>query len=339
MPRREKGTVILRQWEMLQLIPAGDQPGRAAEELANALDTRGFSVTSRTIERDLEGLQRVLPLDTTPQSRPKRWRWRKQLTLDIPGMEAAEAMALHLTHDMLAAHLPTSFLEALRKRINQADRTLTALAKTSTRLRGRWSDKVRVIPAHIILQPPMIPTKVFQTIQTALLQEIPLEVEYRSSNDAEHRKRLLFPRGLILRGSSIYLIAHEKDSDPNPRHYALQRFVSVKQRELEPWPKGVFSLDTFLRDGARQFGDGAEVAIKAKVSEELCRILRDTPIGKEMRLAGPSGGRFTLTTTVRDTWALHTWILGHAEHIEIEKPAKLRQLIQSRLVAAGKQYK
>lgn len=337
MPRRDKGTVILRQWEMLQLIPAGDQPGKSAEELANALDARGFTVTSRTIERDLEGLRRVLPLDTALQSRPKRWRWRKQLAVDIPGMEAAEAMAVHLTHDTLATHLPASLLEALQKRIHQANRTLTAIAKAGSR--RRWTDKVRVIPAHIVLRPPTIPTRVLQTIQTALLQEIPLEAQYRSHQDAEHRKRLLFPRGLILRGSSIYLIAHDKDGDSDPRHYALQRFASVKLRELERWPKGAFSLDAFLQDGARQFGDGAEVTLKAKISEELGRILRDTPMGKDMRLAGSDDGRFTLTTTVRDTWALHTWILGHAEHIEVEKPAKLRKLIQARIAAAGTQYR
>jgi predicted DNA-binding transcriptional regulator YafY len=337
MPIRSKGNVILRQWEMIQLIPARDRVGMTAAEIASALATRGFPVTSRTIERDLEELRRVLPLDVDNNARPKRWCWRRQPGLDIPGMEAAEAIAFSLMQEILSYHLPVSLLEALRKRINQANRTLTAIAKAGSR--GRWSDKVRVIPAHIILQPPMVPTRIFQTIQTALLQDIPLEAQYRSHQDAEHRKRLLFPRGLILRGSSIYLIAHEKDGDPDPRHYALQRFVSAKLRELEPWPTDAFSLDDFLLGGAKQFGDGAEVTLKAKVSEELGRILRDTPVGKDMRLTGPDEGRFSLTTSVRDTWALHAWILGHAEHIEIEKPIQLRQLMQSRLATAIKQYR
>ena len=45
MPNHAKPNVILRQWEMLRLIPNGDHPGRSVQDLAvarplSALDER-----------------------------------------------------------------------------------------------------------------------------------------------------------------------------------------------------------------------------------------------------------------------------------------------------------
>lgn len=337
MPSRSKGNVILRQWEMIQLIPARDHAGKTATELATQLATRGFPVTSRTIERDLEELQSVLPLDVDNKTRPKRWRWRRQPAVDIPGMESAEAIALSLTHETLARHLPASFLGALKRRLAQANRTLAAIAKAGSH--GLWTDKVRVIPAHVVLAPPVVPTPILQALQSALLRDVPVEVQYKGHKDQSHQSRLLYPRGMILRGSSVYLIAHEKDGDAKPRHFALQRFGNVRLREMEPWPANPFSLDEFLKDGNQQFGEGTLITLQAIVSEELARILRDTPLGENMELTITSTGAVQLSTTIRDTWSLHTWILGHGQHIEVQSPPPLRALISERLAQAARQYR
>lgn len=337
MPSRSKGNVILRQWEMIQLIPARDHAGKTATELATQLATRGFPVTSRTIERDLEELQSVLPLDVDNKTRPKRWRWRRQPAVDIPGMESAEAIALSLTHETLARHLPASFLGALKRRLAQANRTLAAIAKAGSH--GLWTDKVRVIPAHVVLAPPVVPTPILQALQSALLRDVPVEVQYKGHKDQSHQNRLLYPRGMILRGSSVYLIAHEKDGDAKPRHFALQRFGNVRLREMEPWPANPFSLDEFLKDGNQQFGEGTLITLQAIVSEELARILRDTPLGENMELTTTGTGAVQLSTTIRDTWSLHTWILGHGPHIEVQSPPTLRVLISERLAQAARQYR
>jgi len=336
MPSRSKGNVILRQWEMIQLIPARDHAGKTANDLATQLASRGFHVTSRTIERDLEELQSVLPLDVDNKARPKRWRWRRQPAVDIPGMESAEAIALSLTQETLATHLPASFLGALKRRLAQANRTLAAIAKAGSH--GLWTDKVRVIPAHVVLCPPVVPPAILQALQSALLRDVPVEVLYKGHKDQSHQSRLLYPRGMILRGSSVYLIAHEKGGDSRPRHFALQRFGNVRLREMEPWPVTPFSLDVFLKDGNQQFGEGTPITLKAIVSEELARILRDTPLGEDMVLTATGAGTVKLSTTIRDTWSLHTWILGHGPHIQVQSPPALKTLIAERLVQAARQY-
>ena len=150
--------------------------------------------------------------------------------------------------------------------------------------------------------------------------------------------RLLYPRAMILRGSTLYLIAHQKNGGPRPHHYAVQRFASVRLRELDPWPDIAFSLEAFLADGTDQFGEGKKIQLRARVSPELNKILRDAPLSEDMQIAAGKGGELILSATVRDTWALHTWLLGHAEHVCVLQPVALRDRVGRRLKAAAAHY-
>jgi predicted DNA-binding transcriptional regulator YafY len=335
MPESNKSDVILRQWEMLRLVPPQDQPGRSAQELVEALCERGFVVTRRTVERDLEKLQQVMPLEVDAAARPQRWRWRRQEALDIPGMEVAEAMALYMMRDALRGHLPACFQDALRSRFQQAEKTLQSLVRSGSGL--RWSDKARVVPSHVVLQPPAVPAELLRVLQDAVLREVAVEVEYRSLDESAPSRRVLYPRALLLRGSTLYLIAHQRDRDGDALHFAVQRFASVRCRELEPWPPGRFSLDAFLEDGRQQFGTGEEIRLEARIAASLARILEETPLGEDMTLVEKDGARI-LTARVRDTWALVSWILGHGENIEVLAPAGLRRRVAARLQAAASAY-
>ncbi len=217
MPAQSKGNVVQRQWEMLRLIPGHDMPGRSAAEIAVALSMRGYEVTRRTVERDLEDLLECMPLEINGRQRPQRWRWQKTRSLDVPGMEAAEAMSLYMMRDAMTAHLPSCFLDALHNRFTQSNKTLGALARSGTH--ASWSDRVRIVPAHVVLKAPRIAPKILQQLQKALLNDIPVDASYQSLRDSEPTPRLLYPRALLLRGSSLYLIAHQKDGGGEPHHY------------------------------------------------------------------------------------------------------------------------
>lgn len=335
MPTQSKGGVIQRQWEMLRLMPSHDMSGRTVADLATALAIRGYAVTRRTVERDLDSLLQSLPLEINGRQRPQRWRWQKTRGLDVPGMEAAEAMALYMMKDAMNAHLPSCFLDALHSRFTQANKTLAALARSGAH--ARWSDRVRIVPAHVVLKAPRIAPKIIQQLQKALLNDLPIDVLYQSLHDAEPMPRLLYPRALLLRGSSLYLIAHQKGAGGDPYHYAVQRLTAVRLRELEPWPQTPFSLDAFMEDGKDQIGDGRSIRLKATISPELNKILRDSPLSEDMRIVEIERA-LTLSATVRDTWALHSWILGHAQNICVLQPSTLRSALAAKLKAAAAQY-
>lgn len=176
-----------------------------------------------------------------------------------------------------------------------------------------------------------------QALQKALLNDIPVDVDYQSLQESAPTQRRLYPRALILRGSSLYLVAHGRGGAGAPHHYAVQRFSAVRLRELEPWPDTPFSLDAFLADGKDQFGTGRDIRLRATISEELHNVLRDLPLSTDMEIRRRNGV-LTLTATVRDTWALHGWLLGHGENIQIQEPNALREEIGSRLKAAAANY-
>jgi predicted DNA-binding transcriptional regulator YafY len=296
---------------------------------------RGYEVTRRTVERDLENLLTCMPLEIDDTQRPQRWRWKRNKTVDIPGMEAAEAMALYMMRDAMSAHLPSCFMDALHSRFSQANKTLGTLARGGAH--ARWSDRVRIVPAHVVLRAPRIAPKIIRSLQRALVNDIPVDVSYQSLQESTPKPRRLYPRGLLLRGSSLYLIAHQRGAGETALHFAVQRFSAVRLRELEPWPATPFSLEAFMKDGRDQFGEGTLVGLEATISTALYKILRDSPLSDDMRVAD-IGGVLTLSATVRDTWALHTWILGHAEHISVLQPVPLRRALAKRIRAAADQY-
>lgn len=336
MPESDKGEVILRQWEMLRLVPPFDRSGRTAQELVDGLAERGFAVTRRTVERDLEKLQQCMPLEVDAIARPQRWRWRKSKQLDIPGMEVAEAMALYMMREALRAHLPACFHEALQSRYDQAEKTLRTLARAGGG--RRWSDKARVVPAHVVLSPPKVEVAVLQVLQDAVLREVAVEADYQSLDESAPGRRVLYPRALLLRGSVLYLIAHQKGRDSDALHFAAHRFTRVRPLELEPWPAGRFSLQAFLEDGRQQFGAGIELRLRARIMPELARILREAPLGEDMSIEERDGA-LILSARVRDTWALVSWILGHGENIEVLAPVALRRRIAGRLQRALRAYR
>ena len=49
-------------------------------------------------------------------------------------------------------------------------------------------------------------------------------------------------------------------------------------------------------------------------------------------------GVLTLTASVRNTWALHSWILGHAENVLVREPLALRKSLSARIKAAAAAY-
>lgn len=59
--KNKSNDTLLRQWEMLRLIPSSSQ-GVSTTQLASRLKDRGYPVTIRTIQRDLEKLSTHFPL-------------------------------------------------------------------------------------------------------------------------------------------------------------------------------------------------------------------------------------------------------------------------------------
>jgi predicted DNA-binding transcriptional regulator YafY len=168
-------------------------------------------------------------------------------------------------------------------------------------------------------------------------QQRQLQVVYLSAGADTAKEQTLHPLSLIQQGARSYLLATAFHYE-NPILYAIHRMASALVLE-DPAkrPKG-FSLDSYLAGGGAQFATGNAIVLKARVTDELARLLDETPISTDQKITTRSGVQ-TLTATVQESWQLHFWILSQGAAITVLKPTSLRKHIIARLEETLGNYK
>ena len=58
---------IARQWEVLKLLPSR-APGHTVKEITQRLESEGFSISKRSVERDLVELSRIFRSSVTTKA-------------------------------------------------------------------------------------------------------------------------------------------------------------------------------------------------------------------------------------------------------------------------------
>jgi predicted DNA-binding transcriptional regulator YafY len=297
------------------------------------MEAAGHNVTKRTIERDMEELSRIFPITRNEVSIPYGWHWRENARFDTLGLDLSEAVSLGLMEDVLRQIMPPAFLSALEGKFSLAREKLAALPKIP---HARWADLVRYVPPGLPFIPPSIAPSVLPAIQESLLHQRQLQVVYLSAGSDAAKEQTLHPLSLIQQGARSYLVATAFQYD-KPLLYAIHRIASATVLE-EPAkrPKG-FSLDVFLAGGGAQFANGESITLKAQVSDELARLLEETPLSKDQKITTRAGVH-TLTATVQESWNLHFWILSQGASIAVLKPVSLRKQIIAALENALGNY-
>lgn len=270
---------IARQWELLKLLPSRP-PGKSSRELAEALAQEGFKVTKRTVERDLNELIILFPLVCNDKGTPYGWHWLENTQLDLPSLPLTEALSLRLLEDFLKPLLPESILRSLTSRFQLAKTKLKALGDLPT---SKWADKVRVALPSLNLLPPHVDPLVQETIHEALLAEHQVNITYQSPITDSPSMLTLHPFGLVQRGPVTYLVATAFEYG-DVRIYPLHRVLEAKRTNKACQRPSGFSLDDYLESGALQFGGGKPIKLKATISQPLAKILKETPLAKDMTL-------------------------------------------------------
>lgn len=333
MPSSDRETTIARQWELLKNHLPPRPPGKTSRQLRDALATAGHDVHKRTIERDMEELSRIFPITRNECGTPYGWHWSETARFDVLGMDLSEAVSLGVMEDVLRQIMPPAFLSALEGKFSLAREKLAALPKIP---HARWKDLARYVPPGMPFIPPELAPGVLPSLQEALLRQRQLQVVYRKADAEEAKEYILHPLCLLQQGTRSYLVATAFGYE-TPYQYALQRMSSATVLE-DPVkrPKG-FSLDAYLASGAAQFGGSEVLTLKARVDGNLARLLEETPISKDQKIAVRAGVH-TLTASVYDSWQLHFWLLSQGPSITVLKPVALRKRIVSCLEEALGNY-
>ena len=312
MPIADSRQPLRRQWHLLQLLPQHGH-GMTSREANLALQQHGFTVDKRTTERDLRLLEELALVQAEGQN-PCLWRRPTSQPLQM-AMTTAEALGLTLLEQQLKPLLPASLLQVLEGQFSRA-RQLLEEDKRFNR-HASLMDKVRIIAPCFLLQPPKITLPVLEAVQQAVAESIPLAVDYQGLHDQQPRRRRLMPLGLLQEAQITYLIGRDPGSTQN-KLFALHRMSHAEVLHGEPLDDiSDFYIDAYLAAGHGQFYTRDTMQLHAIVTEQLARILSETPLSPTMQLLKNDADEWEVKDKLPDTALFRRWLIIHQDMIQI----------------------
>lgn len=124
--------IIIRQWKIIQFLL--NQGYVTTADIENHLYQQGIETAQRTIQRDLNLLEKIFPLECRRDCMPHNWRWKKTETT-IKGLSLSQAVILHLVNKELRDVLPQHILTELnplfeKAKLITANKTIQAPEKS-----------------------------------------------------------------------------------------------------------------------------------------------------------------------------------------------------------------
>ena len=323
----------LRQITLLQLLPRRGA-GCTTEELRRRLDERGYGVSLRTVQRDLDRLSIQFPLVREGDIIP-RWRWMEGgPDLSIPAQDPYSALTWRLIEQHLEPLLPIALKREAEPRFAAARNYLEQLAGDRF---SRWNDRVRIIPRAFSLRTPEVPEAVLAPVYEALFEGFQLEVEYRSRGRAEPGKWRVHPLGLVLREGVIYLLVTiEQFTDL--RQLVAHRIRSARVLEVPAKEPDGFDLDAYIAAGGFSYVETGTIRLVLRVDAYAAEHLLESPIAGDQTAQTLDDGRVEFMATVVDTKQLRWWLTGFGDALEVVEPRNLRKAMAEQAEAVAEMY-
>lgn len=324
-----------RHWCMLRLVPKAPQKITAGE-LCRRLASDSFIVTERTIQRDLVELSALFPLISDEREKPFGWSWKADAPrLDLPGLDAAEALMMVMVEQHLKHVLPPATVKRLKPHFDLAR---DALAKLPDQRSNRaWLKKVRVIAPMQRLEAPAIKADVQEAVFNALLAERQLEVKFRQRNAERDSGGVVHPLAIVQRGAVTYLIC----TFYTYTDYRLLTLHRIQQAKVldEPAKRPTnFSVDQLINDGLLGFGESEPIQLVAEFYDGAGEHLFETPISPQQQLERLDNNIVRLTAPVQLTNELRWWLLGFGARVEVIAPETLREEMAAEVKQASSRY-
>lgn len=342
MPSQPAAPTVLRYLQILQLLTSsGAGNGLSTQEIHAQLCRQGYSKNIRTIQRDMNILEDVfggvLVRVEADGERHARWCKTRYLSLDVAAISLADSLTLELVHNSLRTLFPPELLRELEPRFASARNTIRH--QVDSNRYAAWGSKVRSILPALPMQLPRIRREVLETVQTCLLQDEQIEVEYRGWRPGEVKTLTLHPQALIQSGTVTYLIALTFSYE-NLVMYALHRIERARRLYKDVRRARNFNVDEYIAGGHMQYGNqsvtGARIQLRLRVVHWMQRILTETGLSEDQTMqedpqdsaqADIQDRHFLVSASVFDTLQLQSWLMGFGAALEVIGPDFLRERI------------
>ena len=322
----EAKDTLLRLIALLRLIPR--EPGRiATTTLLEKLKDDGFSVSLRTVQRDLDRLSIPFALQRDESSPSFRWSLSNKAPIELSAMDTPTALALYLAEGHLQSLLPQSVLDQLGPQFRMARDYLDNLENNGL---AHWAHKVRSIPNGKSLQPAQIVPDVWSQTSNALLGRKQLQINYLSRSKIELKQLLIHPAGLVSRHAISYLIA-SVDGYDDLRQFALPRIPQAECLDALARVRDDFEIDRYIRQDLNTATTIEQVELVADVSPQIAWLLSETPLSTQQSLEHLEDSDWKrLRAWVPDDQETRWWLFGLWENVRVLEPAAWAQTIRHR---------
>lgn len=313
---------LLRMLAMLEQIPRAPYK-RSPAEIRTGLARLGYQTDVRSVQRDLQLLSRLFPLQADQRSKPFGWHWTAAArSHNLPRMNPAEALGYRLLSLYLDKLLPQSVLTSLKPQMEAAERILETLPGDGLK---DWSKKVRILSPGQTLLPPAVQPAALVKLYEALLTNRRVSARYRKVAERQPWSyKELSPLALVLRGQVIYFLCTVAD------YTDVLQFAAHRFREVEILEKTVnrppgFDLNRYIEEHGFDFTSGKTIHLKLRLRQFLAVILEETPLSKDQTIKVINDDWNSLSATVADTSQLRWWLLSFGANVVVMKPYSLRK--------------
>lgn len=105
-------TIINRQWHIIDLLTKTDHY-LSTEDIKQYLQSKDIAAELRTIQRDLNDLKEIFPLECRTDDKPYGWRWARVQDGKKQELTLIQALAFRLIETQLQEHLPSELMDGL----------------------------------------------------------------------------------------------------------------------------------------------------------------------------------------------------------------------------------
>ncbi len=323
---------------MLRMIPRYPRKIDTAT-IERQLEQQGVVIHRRSIQRDLEMLSALFPLECDDREKPYGWSWSAESpSINIPAIPPPAALAFRMTEGFISNMLPNEVSNQLAPYFRYATSVLDQVDKKTLK---NWPDKVRCIGRTQPLVAPNISAEAFAVVSDSLLEGKRFQASYLKRNTDKPVDWTVNPLGLVLHDNLITLVCtmgnYQQLKDVRTMH--IHRIQSAQPLDDPTLVPDGFSLDDFVRSG--NFGylqNDRKIRLTAVFAKDAALHLEETPLSTDQKVTDYSGETKLVQATIADTKQLLWWLLGFGGRVEVLEPLDLRNELRRHAELMVQQY-
>jgi proteasome accessory factor B len=323
-----RGESLFRQWELLKTLQA-HRFGLSTDDLARRLEC-----TRRTVQRDLDALRDLFPIQYEQRDFGKRfWKLsgrfiesnRLELTL-------AEMLSLYMSRQLLAPLAGTPFGDGIATAL---DKIKALLPTEALGYFGELDDAFFIKSMGKEDYSHM--RREIATLNEAIVHCRIVRVDYHSASQDRIVHTRMHPYGMVLLAASLYCIGYlEQYREVRTLKVSRLRAVQVTDATFEK-PES-FSLRRYTAGSFGIFGRTRRRQIRVRFSDWAATNVREHKWHDSQEIVSDAEGVLVATFQLDSVVEFKRWLLGFGRHAVVEAPRALADEVAAELEAAAGNY-